>query len=126
MNKYIYTQVEHLSDLDITGNTQYYLFEEGVGHEEFYLSSMVEYTLYQLGNLIEERTIFTREEKPWFERIPKKGVLCRHGWDYGYLLITDYDQDNFVVYDQRGKDYEVNVLTPLTNHEIKAFLQEEE
>ena len=126
MSKYTYTQVENLSDLDITGDTQYYLFEEVVGHKEFEKEKMKRCSLYGLESYIEDRTIFTREEKPWYERIPEKGVLCWDNYHDYYRVIVKYRKDTEDLVDTTGFTSCVEDLTPLTNQEIKEFLQEEE
>lgn len=126
MSKYTYTRVEHLSDLDITGNTQYYLFEEGVGHKEFEKEKMKRCSLYGLESYIKERTIFTREEKPWYQRIPKNGILCKNRWSgKGYRLIVSYDEEDYLVYDEDDNHYDASCMKPLSNQEIRQFLQEE-
>lgn len=126
MSKYTYARVENLSDLDITGDTQYYLFEEGVGHKEFEKGKMKRCSLYGLETYIEERTIFTREENPWFERIPEKGVLCWDNYHDCYRVIVRYRRDAEDLVDALNDTHCVEDLTPLTNQEIKEFLQEED
>lgn len=126
MSKYTYTPVEHLSDLDITGNTQYYLFEEGVGHKFYAKSVMMKSSLYELDSYIDNGLIFTREEKPWYENIPDKGVLCWDDFNDCYRVITEYISDSEEMRDVTGFLCDRIDLTPLTNEEIKQFLQEEE
>lgn len=123
MSKYTYRSVEHLSDLDITGATTYYLFEEGVGHGDFYFK---ECTVEQLETLIGDRRIYTREEKPWWERIPPKGVLCWDKFSECYRLIVKYRVDCNDALDCSNDSIGLHDLTPLTNEQIKEFLQEEE
>ena len=126
MSKYTYTRVENLSDLDITGNIQYYLFEEGVGHKFYAKSIMMKSSLYELDSYIDNGLIFTREEKPWYLRIPEKGVLCESNWSKGYRLIVSYDEEDYLVYDEDDNHYDAHSMTPLSNNKIKQFLQEEE
>jgi len=124
MSKYRYTPVEFPADFDITGNTLYYLFEEGGDHEEFYFK---EHTIEHLETLIDNRLIFTREEKPWYENIPDRGVLCKNRWSgKGYCLIVSYDEEDFLVYDNDDNYYDAHLMTPLSNNKIKQFLQEDE
>ena len=123
MSKYTYTPVESTENFDITGNTLYYLFEEGGDHEEFYFK---EHTIEHLETLIDNGLIFTREEKPWYLRIPEKGVLCDSNWSKGYRLIVSYDEEDYLVYDEDDNHYDAHSMTPLSNNKIKQFLQEEE
>ena len=123
MSKYTYTPVESTGDFDITGNTLYYCFGEGDDHEEFYFK---ENTIQHLETLIDNNLIFTREEKPWYLRIPEKGVLCDSNWSKGYRLIVSYDEEDYLVYDEDDNHYDAHSMTPLSNNKIKQFLQEEE
>ena len=123
MSKYTYTPVESTENFDITGNTLYYLFEEGGAHEEFYFK---EHTIEHLETLIDNNLIFTREEKPWYENIPEKGVLCSWSSLAGYRLIVSYDEEDYLVYDEDDNHYDAHSMTPLSNNKIKQFLQEEE
>ena len=124
MSKYTYTPVESTENFDITGNTLYYLFEEGGDHEEFYFK---EHTIEHLETLIDNNLIFTREEKPWYENIPEKGVLCKNRWlGEGYRLIVSYSEEDYLVYDEDDNHYDAHSMTPLSNNKIKQFLQEEE
>jgi hypothetical protein len=125
MSKYTYTQVEHLSDLDITGATQYYLFEEGVGHKKLELEKMKRCSIYGFESMIADKTIFTREEKPWFECIPEKGVLCRVDNTYVVRIIGVDISEGVSMYDDCGNTFNETSVTPLTNQEIMEFLQEE-
>jgi len=124
MSKYTYAPVEHLSDLDITGATTYYLFEEGVGHVE--ITKLKRWHIEDLESMINDKTLFTREEKPWWERIPEKGVLCWDNYHDCYRVITEYIRDSEEMLDTTGYLCDKVDLKPLTNNEIKQFLQEEE
>lgn len=137
MGKYTYKRVEHLSDIDLTGATEYYVFEEGLGHKEWQLEDFIDTSPRIMLSMIEDRVLYTREEKPWHECIPEHGVLC---WVNGYGLrriLKSYNKRSgfqpnglwIEMYDCAECEYDTYTLescTPLTNEEIKQFLREED
>lgn len=120
MGKYTYKQVENLSDIDLTGATEYYLFEEGLGHKLWQLGYFMDTTPRIMLSMVEDRVLYTREEKPWHECIPEHGVLC---WVKGYGLWRILGSHVRL----SGCESDIHTLascTPLTNEEIKQFLRE--
>ena len=125
MSKYQYHQVESLSDLDLTFETRYYRFEDGIGHKEVKFLQVI--TLTEIQSMIDDKVLYTRTKTPWYENIPKHGVLCRNDWATDVItLILSYDKEGDSVYDVRDRRHASHSMTPLTNDEIKQFLREED
>lgn len=118
MSKYKYNKVEHINDVDFTGETEYFEIRTPCVNNIDIRRILPRYT----DDLINEGLLYTREEKPWYENIPEHGVLCRVK-DYGVVVITEWDKDLKDVGDIFNY-YNMCDVTPLTNEEIKKFLRD--
>lgn len=119
-DKYIYEQVMELSDVDFTGNTEYFLKNRtGVIELDTYSSSPK-----HIDNLI-KGGLYTRKEKEWYKNIPPHGVLCRINWlGISFVsLVKSSDEDEWV-YTENGDRFCLSDTAPLHNEEIKQFLKE--
>ena len=118
MSKYRYHKVEYISDVDFTGETEYFEIRTP------YINPVNVREIFPRHTdiLITEELLYTREEKPWYENIPEHGVLCNTK-SFGVVVIKEWNEDLNLVGDD-FTDYEMSEVTPLTNEEIKKFLRD--